>query len=80
MKYVRSLASVSVYRNEWAYSATGRLARVMGLLKEAAKRLRVLILTCHPERYATLKGSTALDFEAPMEPGPPHAPRSGDLA
>ena len=43
---------------------TGRLARVMGILEEAAQRLQVLILTCHPERYRGLAGANFVDLEA----------------
>ena len=46
------------------FTDTGRLARVMGLLEEAAERLQVLILTCHPERYATLRDARLIDLEA----------------
>jgi len=42
----------------------GRLARVMAILEEAAIRLQVLILTCHPERYLGLTGATLFDLEA----------------
>ena len=42
----------------------GRLARVMGALEEAAQRLQVLILTCHPERYRGLAGANFVDLEA----------------
>lgn len=42
----------------------GRLARVMSVLEEAAQRLQVLILTCHPERYRALSDATFLDLEA----------------
>lgn len=49
----------------------GRLARVMGVLEEAAQRLQVLVLTCHPERYRGLTGANFVDLEAilrhPME-------------
>jgi uncharacterized protein YhaN len=43
---------------------TGRLARVMGVLEEAAQRLQVLIRTCQPERYRGLAGATFVDLEA----------------
>ncbi len=43
---------------------TGRLARVMGILEEAAQRLQVLILTCHPERYRGVAGANFVDLEA----------------
>lgn len=42
----------------------GRLARVMNVLEEAAQRLQVLILTCHPERYRGLKRASFFDLEA----------------
>jgi uncharacterized protein YhaN len=42
----------------------GRLARVMTILEEAAQRLQILILTCHPERYRGLKGASFFDLEA----------------
>ncbi len=41
----------------------GRLARVMRILEEAAQRLQVLILTCHPERYRGMDGAHFLDLE-----------------
>ena len=42
----------------------GRLARVMTILEEAAQRLQILILTCHPERYRGLRGASFFDLEA----------------
>jgi DNA repair exonuclease SbcCD ATPase subunit len=44
----------------------GRLARVMAILEEAAQRLQVLVLTCHPERYRGLDGATFFDLEATL--------------
>ena len=46
-----------------AATDAGRLARVMGVLEEAAQRLQVLILTCHPERYRGLAGANFIDLE-----------------
>lgn len=43
---------------------SGRLARVMGVLEEAAQRLQILVLTCHPERYRGLEGANFVDLEA----------------
>ncbi len=34
---------------------TGRLARMLTLLEEAADSLQIVILTCHPERYRALE-------------------------
>jgi exonuclease SbcC len=42
---------------------SGRLARVMAVLEEAAERLQVLVLTCHPERYRGLRRGRFFDFE-----------------
>lgn len=41
----------------------GRLAKVMNILEEAAQRLQLLVLTCHPERYRGLKSGRFLDLE-----------------
>jgi len=41
----------------------GRLARVLNILEEAAQRLQILILTCHPERYRGLKTGHFFDLE-----------------
>lgn len=41
----------------------GRLARVMNVLEEAAERLQVLILSCHPERYRGLKQARFFELE-----------------
>ena len=47
-----------------AATDAGRLARVMTVLEEAAQRLQILILTCHPERYRGLVGAKFIDLEA----------------
>ena len=41
----------------------GRLARIMTILEEAAQRLQILVLTCHPERYRGLTGAQFIDLE-----------------
>jgi len=43
---------------------TGRLARVMTILEEAAEHLQILVLTCHPERYRALRGAQFFDLES----------------
>ncbi|HQO78136.1 MAG TPA: AAA family ATPase [Thermodesulfobacteriota bacterium] len=43
---------------------TGRLARVLTLLEEAADRLQIIILTCHPERYWGLSEAEFFDLES----------------
>lgn len=43
---------------------TGRLARIMNILEEAAQQLQILVLTCHPERYRGLAGAEFFDLEA----------------
>ena len=42
----------------------GRLARIMTILEEAAQRLQIIVLTCHPERYRGLTGTEFLDLDA----------------
>ena len=42
---------------------TGRLARILSILEEAAQRLQLFILTCHPERYRGLSGADFYDLE-----------------
>ncbi len=42
---------------------TGRLARVLSILEEAAQRLQLFLLTCHPERYRALTGAAFFDLE-----------------
>jgi DNA repair exonuclease SbcCD ATPase subunit len=41
----------------------GRLAKVMNVLEEVAQHLQILILTCHPERYRSLKHAAFFDLE-----------------
>jgi uncharacterized protein YhaN len=41
----------------------GRLARVLAVLDEAAARFQVLVLTCHPEKYAGLPSASFHDLE-----------------
>ena len=36
----------------------------MGILEEAAQRLQVLVLTCHPERYRGLEAASFINLEA----------------
>jgi uncharacterized protein YhaN len=46
---------------------TPRLARIQEILEEAAQRLQILILTCHPERYGGLGGAQFFDLGAILE-------------
>ncbi len=41
---------------------TGRLARILSILEEAARRLQLFILTCHPERYRGLADADFYDL------------------
>ncbi len=45
-------------------SDTGRLTRAMRVLEEAADKLQILILTCHPERYRGLQEANFINLEA----------------
>ena len=42
---------------------TGRLMRILRILDELANKLQIVILTCHPERYAALEGAAFFDLE-----------------
>ena len=42
---------------------TGRLARILSILEEAAQHLQLFILTCHPERYRGLDQADFFDLE-----------------
>jgi uncharacterized protein YhaN len=46
-----------------AATDTGRMARVLIILEEMVKRLQVLILTCHPERYRGLERANFINLE-----------------
>jgi uncharacterized protein YhaN len=48
----------------------GRLARVMSVLEEAAQELQILILTCHPERYRSLRTGKFIDLEEALSHRP----------
>jgi len=48
-------------------SDSGRLARVMNVLEEAAQDLQILILSCHPERYRALKTARFIDLEEALQ-------------
>lgn len=50
---------------------SGRFARVMRILEEAAQRLQLLILTCHPERYLGLEGARFFDLEGILRDSAP---------
>ncbi len=39
-----------------------RLGRALEVIAEAADRLQILILTCHPERYEALRGTEGANF------------------
>jgi len=52
-----------------AFTDAGRLARVMTVLEEAAQKLQVLILTCHPERYRGLGQASFADLQVILDRG-----------
>lgn len=45
------------------YTDSGRLARVLGILEEAAARFQILVLTCHPEKYVGLADASFFDLQ-----------------
>jgi len=50
-------------------SNLGRLARILPILEEAAQRLQLFILTCHPERYRGLSEADFYDLEDVLRSG-----------
>ena len=46
------------------FTDTGRMARAMTILEEAAQHLQVIVLTCHPERYQALEQAQFIDLES----------------
>jgi len=42
---------------------TGRLARILSIIEEAAQRLQLFVLTCHPERYRGMGEAHFFDLE-----------------
>ena len=60
---VRDEPQVVVLDDVLTATDTGRLARAMRVLEEAAEKMQIVILTCHPERYGALAGATFFDLE-----------------
>ena len=46
------------------FTDAGRFARILKVMEEAARKLQLLVLTCHPERYQGLSGANFIDLEA----------------
>ena len=42
---------------------SGRLGRILTILEEAAEKVQIAVLTCHPERYGSLKNATYIDLQ-----------------
>jgi len=55
---------MAVFDDVLTATDTGRLARVMTILEEAAEHLQILVLTCHPERYRALTEAQFFDLES----------------
>ena len=45
------------------FTDAARMARVLDVLEESARRLQILIITCHPERYRGLQAARFIDLE-----------------
>jgi DNA repair exonuclease SbcCD ATPase subunit len=52
-----------VFDDVFTFTDTARLARIVGILEEAAARFQIVLLTCHPERYRGLPGARFFDLE-----------------
>src|SRR6266851_1708771 len=49
---------------------SGRMLRICDLLAELAERMQVIVLTCHPERFASISDARLIDVEALSGPQP----------
>ena len=45
-----------------------RFGRILQILAESANQLQILVLTCHPDRYAALAGANFHNFEEVLRP------------
>jgi DNA repair exonuclease SbcCD ATPase subunit len=54
---------LAVFDDAFLATDPHRAARILELLAESAETLQILILTCHPERYAQLPGVRQFDLE-----------------
>ena len=59
----RDERQLAVFDDSFLATDPVRAARILEILSESAARLQILILTCHPERYAQLPGARAFDLE-----------------
>ena len=47
----------------------GRLGRILDVLAEYGRRMQIVILTCHPERYRAMPQATFIDLQACRDRG-----------
>lgn len=59
----RDERQLAVFDDAFLATDPARAARILDLLVDASARLQILILTCHPERYAQLPAARAFDLE-----------------
>jgi hypothetical protein len=63
MQLSREERQLAVFDDSFLATDPERSARILAMLAESAARLQILVLTCHPERYAGLPGVHSLDLE-----------------
>jgi uncharacterized protein YhaN len=51
------------------FTDAARMARVLDVLEESARRLQILIITCHPEKYRGLRAARFIDLEEQVREG-----------
>lgn len=54
---------LAVFDDAFLATDPHRAGRILELLSEASETLQIILLTCHPERYANLAGVRAFDIE-----------------
>jgi DNA repair exonuclease SbcCD ATPase subunit len=63
MQLAREGRQLAVFDDAFLATDPARAERILDLLAEAAGRLQILILTCHPARYHALAGVRYFDLE-----------------
>jgi len=54
---------LAVFDDAFLATDPARAENIIGLLAAASGRLQIIVLTCHPSRYATLPGARVFDLE-----------------
>lgn len=63
MQLSREERQLAVFDDSFLATDPERAGRILAMLAESAGRLQILVLTCHPERYAAMPGVHSMDLE-----------------